>query len=48
MIETDPCMPEIEEDPLPIDARLREECPIDLLEGWGGLAPTRFPIGFQA
>ena len=48
MIETDPCMPEIEDDPLPIYARLREQYPIDPLERRGGLAPTHFSIGFRA
>jgi cytochrome P450 len=42
MIEYDPYMPEIKEDPLPIYARMREECPIYPLERWGGWALTRF------
>jgi cytochrome P450 len=42
MIEYDPYMPEIKQDPLPIYARMREECPIYPLERWGGWALTRF------
>jgi cytochrome P450 len=42
MIEYDPYMPEIKEDPLPIYARMREECPIYPLERWDGWALTRF------
>ena len=42
MIEYDPYMPEIKEDPLPIYARMREECPIYPLDRWNGWALTRF------
>lgn len=42
MIEYDPYMPEIKQDPLPIYARMRAECPIYPLERWGGWALTRF------
>ncbi len=42
LIQYDPYMPEIKEDPLPIYARMREECPIYPLERWDGWALTRF------
>jgi len=42
LIEYDPYMPEIKEDPLPIYARMREECPIYPLDRWNGWALTRF------
>lgn len=42
VIEYDPYMPEIKEDPLPVYARMREECPIYPLRRWDGWALTRF------
>ena len=42
MIEYDPYMPEIKEDPLPIYARMREECPIYPLTRFDAWALTRF------
>ncbi|MFP8876961.1 MAG: hypothetical protein VCB99_08630, partial [Myxococcota bacterium] len=42
MIEYDPYMPEIKEDPLPLYARMREECPIYPLERFDAWVLTRF------
>jgi cytochrome P450 len=42
VIEYDPYMPEIKLDPLPIYARMREECPIYPLKRFNGWALTRF------
>ena len=42
VIEYDPYMPEIKEDPLPIYARMRAECPIYPVERFDAWALTRF------
>lgn len=42
VVEYDPYMPEIKEDPLPIYARMREECPIYPVKRFDAWALTRF------
>ena len=42
MVEYDPFMPEMREDPFPVYARLREESPVHFLEKYDSWALSRF------